>query len=504
MNPNTIFCLLLTCLLTSSVFSQSIEATLIDQDTKDPIPFATVSLNQKSGIISSEKGEFTFHLPSEISEQDSIYIRSLGYKERVVQALNFTDSVIELHPEDIILGEVVLLYNEYTVDQIMEKVLDSLQANYLPRYSSQRIFYRDSDINKMNQFDVDVKQSTIEEFNQDFADQIIDEFPKEFPYHRELLADLYLKCSANGVEELKLNPIKACELYDKDNEFSSDKLEGKLQDLLRKHVKRNSYFKIKSGLIGTKTDEIDSSFFNQKVDSLITAKDSVENQKKSKEHFNSSLRVGIRNFLNDNFFRDDSDLDVIHNQRKYEFNLDGLTYIDNELVYRITFEPKRGDYSGKVYVHTDDFGVMRIDYQNVEPLRKINLFGISFRHDLKQGTYMYSRDQNGGYSLKFQEESNSIIFGIDRAVKIIEKNKHVKGRRKQNQVRLGVDFKIRNSQKKTLLVFDDVPLTFESFAEIDGQGDIEPVYLPQYDPMFWKGYNILTPNEAITEFKSLE
>jgi len=119
MNPNTIFCLLLTCLLTSSVFSQSIEATLIDQDTKDPIPFATVSLNQKSGIISSEKGEFTFHLPSEISEQDSIYIRSLGYKERVVQALNFTDSVIELHPEDIILREIVLLYNEYTVDQIM-------------------------------------------------------------------------------------------------------------------------------------------------------------------------------------------------------------------------------------------------------------------------------------------------------------------------------------------------------------------------------------------------
>src|SRR5690606_39483063 len=76
-----------------------------------------------------------------------------------------------------------------------------------------------------------------------------------FPTRRSSDLDLYLKNTATGVEELKLNPIKACELYDKNNEFSSEKLEGKLQALLRKHVKRNSYFKIKSGLIGAKTDE---------------------------------------------------------------------------------------------------------------------------------------------------------------------------------------------------------------------------------------------------------
>src|SRR5690606_17935190 len=178
-----------------------------------------------------------------------------------------------------------------------------------------------------------------------------------FPTRRSSDLDLYLKNTATGVEELKLNPIKACELYDKNNEFSSEKLEGKLQDLLRKHVKRNSYFKIKSGLIGAKTDEIDSSFFDQKVDSLVAAKDSLEAQKKSKEHFNSSLRSGIRDFINVNFLDEDSDLDVIHNQRKYEFELEGLTYIDKELVYRIAFEPKRGDYSGILYVNTDDFGI---------------------------------------------------------------------------------------------------------------------------------------------------
>lgn len=496
--------LLVINLVTISAFSQSIKATLVDQSTQEPIPFATISLNKKSGMISSEQGRFNFHLEREILEKDTLYIRSLGYKEKAIAISKFKDSIIFLHPEDIILNEVVLLNTTYTADQIMEKVLDSLFVNYQPSYSSERIFYRDSDINKFKQFDVDVKQSTIEEFNQEFADQIIDELPNTFPYHRELLGDLYIKSSATGVEELKLDPIKACQLYDKNNEFSSDDLEAKLQDLLRKHVKRNSYFKIKSGLIGGKTDEIDSSFFDQKVDSLVSAKDSLENQKKSKEHFNNSLRSGIWDFLNVNFFDEDSDLDVIHNQRKYEFVLEGVTYLDNALVYKIVFEPKRGDYSGKLYVNTDDFGVMRIDYRNVEPLRKINLFGISYRHNLKEGTYLYNRNESGTYSLKFQEENNSIVFGIDRPLKIIEKNKHVKGRRKQNQVRLGVDFKIQNTQKQTLLVFDSSPITKESFTHIDGENNIEPAYLPRYDPSFWEGYNILAPNQAITEFKSME
>ena len=219
MNHLKLFSILLISLMSSTVLSQSIEATLIDQRTKNPIPFATIILNQKSGVISSEQGKFTFHLPYEVAEKDSIYIRSLGYQEKVISAFNFTDSIIELQPEDIILNEVVLLNTNYSADQIMEMVRDSLLVNYQDSYTSQQIFYRDSDINGLRQFNVEVKKSTIAEFNQNFADQIINELPKSFPYHRELLGDLYLKNIATRVEELKLKPIKACELYDKNNEI---------------------------------------------------------------------------------------------------------------------------------------------------------------------------------------------------------------------------------------------------------------------------------------------
>src|SRR5690606_23191732 len=150
MNRFTLFSLLIISLVTHSTFSQTIKATLVDQTSKEPIPFATISLNQESWMISSEQGKFDFHINGETSEQDSIYIRSLGYEEKVIAVSNFTDSIIKLQPQDIILSEVVVLNNSYTAEQIMEKVLDSLQENYQANYTSQRVFYRDSDINKLN------------------------------------------------------------------------------------------------------------------------------------------------------------------------------------------------------------------------------------------------------------------------------------------------------------------------------------------------------------------
>lgn len=489
--------------VTFNIHAQSTSAIIRDESSKKPIPFATISFNQESGMISSEQGKFKFNFDEALSETDSLYIRSLGYKEKRIPLKQFKDSVIYLQPEDIILQEVVLLNTNYSAEEIMEKVLDSIQVNYESAYIRQRVFYRDSDINKLNKVAVDVKKSSIEEFNQEFANQMIEEVPKEFPYHTELLGDLYINMVHSQPEEFKLDPIKACELYDKSNEFSTEAMEEKLQAMLRKHVKRNSYFKIKSGIIGTKTEEIDSSFFSDPNDSIAEIENAMEKHKKEKEHFNNSRRASLHAFLKDNFLSADTDFDVIHEQNRYDFTLEGLSYLGDDLVYNISFEPGRGDYRGELYINTEDFAILRIDYHNIEPLKKFNLFGIKYRYNLRSGTYLYTKNDRGTYDLKFQEEHNGFVFGIDRSLKLIEKNKHVKGRRKQNQVNLGLDFEINNVQKKTLVVFETTPIFKDTFVDKDSESTVEPVYLSKYDPSFWEGYNILAPNEAITEFKSL-
>ena len=74
------------------------------------------------------------------------------------------------------------------------------------------------------------------------------------------------------------------------------------------------------------------------------------------------------------------DLNFIEKSRKYEFTLFDYAYLNDEFVYAIAFKPKRSaDFKGVMYINTDDFAIVRVDYENVKPLRKFGLLGISFK-----------------------------------------------------------------------------------------------------------------------------
>ena len=47
---------------------------------------------------------------------------------------------------------------------------------------------------------------------------------------------------------------------------------------------------------------------------------------------------------------------------------------------------------------------------------------------------LFDKDENGTYSPRFIELLDGSYMGFDRPVKVIEKNKNVRGRRKQNEL----------------------------------------------------------------------
>ncbi|MDG3582353.1 carboxypeptidase-like regulatory domain-containing protein [Galbibacter pacificus] len=480
---------------------QSISAKIIDSATQKPVPFATITLNDKIGVVSAEDGMFILNMDQPATEKDSLFISCLGYQERRIAATQVKNPVIYLNNEDIELDEIVLLNRELSVDEIMERVEDSLEKNYDTDYVEQKVFYRASDYNHIIEKNVKIKESSIPEINQAFVDSLTNNYPNDFAYHVEILGNLYGKMKAEE-QQVKLDIIKACELYDKDNELTFDAVEEKLQGIMRKHVKRDSYFKIKSGIIGGKT-EIDSSFFEDDADTLVEAQRKKEKEKK--ENFLKYRTGSISGFLKDNFIYEDTDFNVIHKSRKYNFELKALTYLNDDLVYKLSFEPRGGaDYKGMLYVNADDFAVIRIDYENVKPLKKFNLFGVSYMHYQQKGTFLYAKNNRDKYSLKYQEETEAHKIGFDRPIKIIEKNKHVKGRRKQNEVSTHLDFTLTNTVKRELVVFETDDLQQATFDDFEPKPDIIPTYLPNYDPSFWEGYNIIAPNDAIKQFKSME
>ena len=80
----------------------------------------------------------------------------------------------------------------------------------------------------------------------------------------------------------------------------------------------------------------------------------------------------------------------------------------------------------------------------------------------------------------------------------------MKGRRKQNELRLNVDFRMQNINKWELVVFENRLIDKSEFESFTEDKSVKATYLPSYNPEFWKGYNIMEPNQAIREFKAAE
>ncbi len=498
--------LYISCTLCFTANAQrTISAKLIDSTKQEPVVYASIQFSSKTGVISNDKGEFNLTITRKITSKDSLFIRCLGYEEKRIGLETFTDSIIYLNSKSIDLDEVLITNKNYTIDEIIDKVKAGLTSNYEKDYAKRKLFFRESYYNTIDKNDVIIETSTIPEINQVFIDSILMVVPKNNADHTEILGELYGKVETASPQKIEI--LKASRLYDKSNEITFENYEKRFNEIFKKHVKRDSYFKIKSGWFGGKT-EIDSSLFGDndadkeqnKTDEFIAAQ--KEKEAKRKASFLNYRKSTIHRLEHDNFLSEDNDLNFLEKSRRYEFKLLDYAYLNNEFVYTIGFKPKRSeDFEGTMYVNTEDFAVIRVDYKNVKPLRKLSLLGISMKEYLKEGTIIFEKNTNGKYSLKYMDETFGRQVGIKRPIKIIEKNKNVRGRRKQNEVSGKVHFIVTSIEKKELIVFETSPLSepeFEGFVE---NAKVTPTYLSKYDPEFWKGYNVIEPNQAIKEFK---
>ncbi len=470
--------------------SASVSSRIIDAKTGDAIPYATVQFAENKGIITNDEGEFSLYLAPSIPF-DSIYISSMGYEKTAVAIENGIDSLISIDPKPIELSEVYLFDKELSAEEIIDKVKERLAANYDQQPIRQRLFFRKSSLDRLRKFDIAFKESTIEEFNEPFIDSVLSVLPKGNAYYTESLCDLYMNRDSS-----RLNIEKAAELYDKDNEVSMEALGKKMEDIFKANVKPDSYLKIKSGWFGTKV-QVDSMLESSGEASEIE-KELQESQNKD---FHSHKRWQLENLYADLFYREDSKLNFIQKSNKYRFTLKGFNAIDEQGVYVLDFEPKGGaDFKGTIYVNLEDFALMRVDYQNVKSLRRIKLLGFHYEETILKGTTIFAKNDNDVYDLRFVNRIEGRYMGVDRPLKVIEKNKNVKGRRKQNELSLNIDLVNINTEKFELVVYDSQLITINDFTAVKENETVKATYMSRYDPEFWNGYNIMEPNQAIREF----
>ena len=83
-----------------------------------------------------------------------------------------------------------------------------------------------------------------------------------------------------------------------------------------------------------------------------------------------------------------------------------------------------GRSKGVLYVNTQDFAIVRLDFENVKPLSKFGLLGINYRNDVFRCKMLFDKDLNGSYSPRYLELNDGGYMGLDRPLKVIEKNKN--------------------------------------------------------------------------------
>ena len=476
---------LLLVLISFNLKAQSKKVKIIDSISFEPVPFATIFFSNNNGIISDENGFFEL-VPEQFSKKDSLFISSMGFESKQFSLDIFNDSIIRLSPKTISLKNVIVTNNQLSSVEIIDSVKLYIDRNYNFGITENKLFFRQEFNQDLEKFKLNKFKSTIKDLSAEAMDSMTDNLPKKSKNELESLSYYYVN---SNIDVPKIKLIKSRRTNDDNESDLSKSLGDKLEKSLRENLKSNSYFKIRSGWLPFSGDltfnglwEIDST--NQ--DQLNKLK---EEEIKRKENFSIGQKGRIQSVYLKSFFNPNSDLNFILKSKNYIFSDSELTYLGNELVYVIECYPKRGDkYKGTIYVNSDDFAVVRIDYENIKPLSKFKLLGVSFSSNLEKGRMVFSKFENEKYSLSYYQNSRGNNISIKRPFKIIEKNKFVKGRKKQNQISAKLDFASSSIYNTELQVFRVRSIEETQFEEIDEKNQVLPIYLEEFKKDFWEGF----------------
>ena len=484
-----------------SVLAQEISLQLRDSLSGETIPFATVMTNFGENAISNEEGLFRLIKEASFTPEDSLFISCMGFKPFGEALEELKDSIILLTPKAIELNAVILSQNNLTAEQVVKKALQKAGEKYDLSLSRKTFFLRESFYQRWVQRDLKVKKASIKEFKQAFWDSLFKSIPIKDDWHTESYGELYGDWSD---KQQKLVLKRAVELADTVNEKGYELVQNKITTVLDQNVKENSYFKFKSGIFSTKVDR--DEVIEQPKDSTQTVQ--VEEKEEEKFPEEEAFYRGRRNRLKGIFTslikRDRMDISVLDKSHLYDYEIVNFTYMEGTPVYIIRFQPKgkKGKFKGTLYIEADQYSLIQLDYENVRSVRDFSLLGLSFNAYGRKVQLKFDRFQGEKYQLQYVNIESKFRTGIDRPIKILEKNKYVRGSRKQNELSGKIHFKLDQKSHLTLVIFNSEKVSPQSFENLEETKLFKPAKRDTYDPRFWEGYTIMEPNKAIKAFSA--
>lgn len=473
----------------ASTFSQNITAKLIDKNTKNPIPFASIKTGEYSGVISNEEGYFSLNLDG--GNVKNVTISCMGYKSKTltVEAIKVLIFIIPLEESVNQLKEVYLSNRKPNADEIIAKVRSKINENYDFTLNKYNIFYRATDYTDFKNLDFEIeKASHVSSKNISKANYSLDSLSKHFIASKVIaFSDFKGEFTQLDKDSCKLVVARATKLIDHKKDFSIDKVQEKTQELMLKYLDTTKTYKVKTGIF--------------KVEDSLSLNDENFKEAKKNEHTISYLKQKTNSLIKGSQFYDGSLLYKILNQDLYDYTFEDITYYNDDLTYVIGYEPRKSKvkYTGKIYVSSENYAVTKLDYEYYESRhgRKMNLkllLGVKFIENLSKGTIFYQKNDKNKYQPKYIKQTKGNYFYVSRSLKFIENSKA--------KNKTGVDFKIEGNyrNKQELLITANNKLTLNDFKLIKEAKTLPIQILNKFENTTWKNEETLEPLEEMKQF----
>jgi len=240
-----VFTWLLVIALAPAALAQKITLSgkVIDKETKEPLPFATLGIKDKSiGTITNLQGEFDFHIPADL-RNDLFMLSMLGYKPFSAPVWTLMDTkplVIEVEKSTLMLNEVTVA-DSLRGGEILMIALSRIEQNYPMQPYLMDGFYRD--LKKVGGTYISLLEAAVKIYDEDYSE------PRNKYKLRERVALQEVRRSIGYASRFT-------SYFDQDN---------LLEDLLLHNSVRYRHFPLEELFYESLTREKDTEYNNQQV-----------------------------------------------------------------------------------------------------------------------------------------------------------------------------------------------------------------------------------------------
>lgn len=477
---------LLIFLLTVSFPSWSQTAQLLDAETKEPLPFATIQFAPGKGVISNEEGYFRLPADRSITE---ITISCMGYSNLTLN-LPLTSDEILLRPKAVQLDEVLLQDRYPTGAEIMRRVRESLSANHNPRDWQHRIFSRSTNSMDFESLDFNVdKASQVAKEVVGASNRELDALARRIKadktlHYREFLSHVN-QVSSDSLSCIKID--KAYNIVDTNRNYDPEEIEEQVKQIMLQYLDTTNTYKLKTGLF------------------TIDKEMALDDFKEEEDEDNPTLNAGkslssLQSIVAKLGSADGGWITEFSNPDNYEYRLKDVLYWNGRNVYQVVFQPSRGKakFAGEFLVDMEDYGVHRLNYTYADGKRgaKFNLkllLGLKFVENQQEGIALYRRQNKSSYLPQYYSRSEGYYFYVNRPFKFINND------RRREKVKFEFQLSGQGMERRELLISrSSNEINKDISCDLDAE--VSLLQRSSYDPEMWESEEVLEPLQEMKAY----